>query len=289
MTVEQWLHTAVQRLCAAGDMDAKFDAECMLMDVLDVDRARLRLRHAASLDDHALDKLESWLLRRVSGEPLQYIEGFAYFMGLQFFVDERVLIPRQDTETLCELALKELKSFTAPEVLDLCTGSGALAVSIAALCPNARVSAADLSRDALEVARLNAERLSAKVEFFQGDMFSAVSDKKFDVIVCNPPYLTEEDMQTLQREVRHEPSMALDGGNDGLNFYRRIADALPEALNAGGRALLEVGHTQAAQVAELLLHSMPHAQVYKEKDLCGVERVVVLRKESAGLRQGRCP
>ena len=193
-------------------------------------------------------------------------------MGLEFYVDRRVLIPRQDTETLCEAALAFLRDRAAPRVLDLCTGSGALAVTIAASQPDASVVACDISEEALCVARENAAGLN--ISFARGDLFAAV-EGAFDVIVCNPPYLTEEDMLSLQREVRYEPPLALRGGADGLDFYRRIARELPLRLRRA--AFFEVGAGQAKDVAQILRAAFP-GRCEVTRDLAGIERVVSIER-----------
>ena len=159
-------------------------------------------------------------------------------------------------------------------MLDLCTGSGALAVAIAAHHADARVTATDICADALAVAQGNARRCGVSIEFLQGDMFEPVKGRRFDLIVCNPPYLSAADMRALQLEVRHEPALALYGGHDGLDFYRRIASALPGHLNPGAVAMLEVGAGQAADAKALLAASMPHGLITARKDLAGIERVL---------------
>ncbi len=212
------------------------------------------------------------LARRESGEPLQYVEGFASFYGRRFQVDPRVLIPRSDTETLCEAALKRLKP--GMRVLDLCAGSGILAITLAMEAPGAFVTGADISHDALEVARENARLLGSVVEWARGDLFEAVSGA-FDLIVCNPPYLTKADMLCLQPELAYEPRLSLYGGADGLDFYRRIAPELPERLNPGGWALFEVGLGQAADAAGML-KSLGRIELIK--DICGADRVVSLER-----------
>jgi release factor glutamine methyltransferase len=202
-----------------------------------------------AVDEAALQWFERALARRESGEPLQYVEGFAYFYGREFHVDPRVLIPRGDTEALLEAALKRVRP--GARVLDLCTGSGILAISLKLSEPEARVTGADISGEALMVARENAHRLGPCVEWAEGDLFGAV-EGAFDLIVCNPPYLSKEDMENLQREVAREPRLALDGGPDGLCFYRRIVRALPRRLNPGGSALFELGLGQAGAVSGML-------------------------------------
>jgi len=264
MTVSEWRRRAEGRL---SPEDA-YDARLLICAALDVNPGQLSLMGGRQLTEAELSALDGMLARRGDGEPVQYIEGKAYFMGLAFNVDKRVLIPRQDTETLCEEALNFLKPIRNPAVLDMCTGSGALAVSIAALMPGSSVTAVDISADALEVAKSNAEMNRVKVEFVLSDGFTALDGRKFDLIVCNPPYLTDEDMNELQREVRREPELALRAGEDGLMFYRRFAKEAPEHLLPGGAIMFEVGMGQAQDVRRLL----GGGDIIK--DLCGVERVV---------------
>ena len=272
MLARDLLKDAIRRLTASGSPDPEADAMWLLSDALRVHRGALPLRLDGDVAGDDLMWFQEALLRREGGEPLQYVEGFAYFYGRRFLVDPRVLIPRSDTETLCEAALGRLGP--GVRALDLCTGSGILAVTMALEVPGLDVTGADISGDALEVARENARRLGAAVEWARGDLFGAVSGA-FDLIACNPPYLTEADMLCLQPEVAREPGLALYGGADGLDFYRRIALELPERLNPGGRALFEVGLGQAGDVAGMLA---PLGQVQIIKDICGADRVVSLER-----------
>ncbi|MDR3084856.1 MAG: peptide chain release factor N(5)-glutamine methyltransferase [Christensenellaceae bacterium] len=208
------------------------------------------------------------LARRKAGEPAQYILNKAWFMGLALYVDERVLIPRQDSETLCEAALRLAKERGYLAALDLCTGSGAIALALAAHSTLA-VSAADLSPGALEVAARNAKELGLSIALFQGDLFQAVKGRRFDLIACNPPYLSQSDLAALQPELRWEPTLALDGGRDGLDFYRRLAAEAGGFVNEGGALLMEVGFTQAGSVKALFAQK---TEVLL--DLNGIRRVV---------------
>lgn len=276
-SIAQWQKQAVRQLAGQGNPDAKPDADWMLCQTLNLGRGQLRLFGERALMPEQCSALDAMLIRRMKGEPLQYILGNQPFMGLDFRVDSRVLIPRQDTETLCEAALEALKTMQAPEVLDLCTGSGALAVSISRLCPGARVCASDLSPDALTLARENARRLGAAVVFFEGDLFEPMKGRRFDLIVTNPPYIPREDLSALQAEVQREPRMALDGGTDGLDFYRRIAREAPQYLKNGGLLMAEVGVGQAGEVKALFDAALGGSGSIL-RDLCGIERVVCARK-----------
>lgn len=279
MTARAWLAEAVSRLQSSGSPDARVDAEWLLCDALETERFRLRFRLGEELSPETARWLESALERRIAGEPLQYIEGFAVFMGRRFIVDERALIPRQDTETLCEFALDWIANRRV-RVLDLCTGGGALAVCIIAECPDADVSASDISEAAIDLARQNARLHGVEIGFFVGDLFAPLGDSRFELIVCNPPYLSEADMRTLQSEVRHEPQLALFGGRDGLDFYRRIASELPARLLPGGMAAFEVGDGQAEAVKKLLLDALPGASCGFVADLNGKNRVVYASRQN---------
>lgn len=277
MTFGEWIAAARAELERAGNPDAQVDARLLVCGLCDLAPGRLAGICGQEMPAALHAELERRLDRRLSGEPLQYIEGAAYFMGLKFAVDSRVLIPRQDTETLCEQALTFLRGYTGAEVLDLCTGSGAIAISVARLQPGLRVTATDMSSDALSVASENAHLNGVYVRFMQGDLFEPVSGERFDAILCNPPYLTADDMVHLQTEVACEPRMALFGGEDGLMFYRHLAHEVYRHLKPGGYALFEVGDGQAAEVLRLMSENAMCAASGTVKDLPGVERVVWIR------------
>lgn len=273
MTGREWLKQARARFEAADNADAAWDADWMLSEGLGCTRAQMRLRRDDALSQDILCRLNEWLSRRLDGEPLQYILGSTGFMGLELRCDERALIPRQDTETLVELALERIKGLKKPRVLDLCCGTGAIGLSVAHYRPDARVLLTDVSGDALSLAEENRRLLGAgNASLAQGDLFDAASGQTFDLILTNPPYLTQQDMDALQREVRLEPALALFGGADGLAFYRRIAAQCAGFLAPGGRILLEVGQGQAQQVCALFAPPMGRTDMHR--DLCGIERVV---------------
>ena len=200
-------------------------------------------------------------------------------MGLTLYVDSRVLIPRQDTETLVEAAIVELQGMQEPKLLDLCAGSGAIGLSIKTLLPRVDVTLSDISAGALEVVRKNAHELGADVTIRHGDLFKAVGREKFDLIASNPPYIPKADMARLQKEVTFEPELALDGGLDGLDFYRRIAEGAARHLNEGGCIYLEVGEGEARSVKELLENHLNCRESGVIKDLNGIDRIVWARTE----------
>jgi release factor glutamine methyltransferase len=242
--------------------------------VLDAPRLLVVASGETPLTDARAEQFFTLVARRQSREPLQYILGTQPFMGCSFCVDERVLIPRQDTETLCEQAL-----LNAPEqgaVLDLCTGSGALAVVIKKAMPALLVCASDVSEAAISLAQKNARENGADIDFRQGDLFEPFQNERFDMIVSNPPYIPTGELATLQEEVRREPALALDGGEDGLSFYRRIAREAPAHLKENGVLLMEIGWDQAQAVLNLLTDA-GFSGLQVVRDTAGRDRVVIAR------------
>lgn len=277
MTVRTLIKDGAARLAAAGVPDPRLDAEYLLAEALHVPRLNLLLSMETAVPSAAAGQFESSLRRREKREPLQYILGTQPFFGLTLTVTSDVLIPRGDTETLCEWALDALPRAVPARVLDLCTGSGALAIAIGHERPQAQVTAADISPAALAVARQNACALQVPVRFLQGDLFAPVAGQVFDLIVSNPPYIPTGDLPGLQREVRFEPSLALDGGADGLDFYRRILRDAPRHLLAEGRLGLEIGDGEADAVAAMMASDFEDVRTLC--DLGGRARVVAGRKK----------
>lgn len=250
MTIREVLKQAAARLNDAGVPNGDYDAAVMLAHVLGEDALMLRMNSWKQMPQDKLEEYESILARREKREPMQYILGSTGFMGLDFHVEPGVLCPRPDTEILCEEALRRLKP--GARVLDIGTGSGALAVSIAKLGKDCSVTAVDVSDTALRVAQGNAERNGVQVRFVKSDCFAALEGEKFDMIVSNPPYISREEMAQLMPEVLAEPELALFGGEDGLDFYRRISREAGAYLNEGGCLLFEIGWLQKDAVSALL-------------------------------------
>ena len=277
MTVLEALRGAEKRLAAVPD--PRLDAEYLLAETLRLGRLELLLNKQRALTAAEQGAFEALLARREKREPLQYILGSQSFMGFSFKTDPRALIPRFDTEALCEEALALLRPGDA--VLDLCTGTGALAVALKKLCPQARVTASDVSREALSLARENAQALGAEVRFVEGDLFQPLAGERFQGIVSNPPYIPSGLRGRLQPEVEKEPALALFAGADGLDFYRRIAKEAPDYLLPGGWLALEIGDGQGEAVAALLKAQFEAIRILK--DLSGLPRVVSARlKEGEG-------
>lgn len=250
MTIREVLKQATARLEQAGVPNADYDAAVMLGHVLHEDALMLRANSWKEMPKEKLEGYEAIIVRREAREPMQYILSSTGFMGLEFHVEPGVLIPRPDTEILCEEALRRLAP--GARVLDIGTGSGALAVSIARLGKGCDVTAVDISDTALAIARGNAEKNGANVRFVKSDCFAALAGEKFDMIVSNPPYINSEEMAQLMDEVRQEPELALFGGEDGLDFYRRISREAGAHLHEGGCLLFEIGWQQKDAVSDLL-------------------------------------
>jgi release factor glutamine methyltransferase len=284
-TIQKLLPAGMDILCSAGDENYETDAELLLCFVLGVDKLKLFLNQYLEVTDESYARYRELLRRVADGEPLQYVTGESYFMGHRFAVGPAVLIPRPETEVLCDLAiriLRERAEAAAPRVLDLCTGSGALAISIALALPSVQLTASDISPAALAVARANAEALgaSARIVFASGDLFDGLAlpgeegGERYDMIVTNPPYIRTDDISGLSREVRdHEPLQALDGGVSGLDFYHRIAPAAGRYLTAGGILLTEIGWDQGTEV-KAALSAAGFSEVKVMQDLSGRDRIV---------------
>ena len=196
-------------------------------------------------------------------------------MKMDFYVDENVLIPRPDTEILVEEVIKIASRMNKPKILDLCTGSGAIAISIAKNVPDAEVYGIDISSKAIEVAKKNGKQLGVKVKFIKSNLFDKLEKNKFDIIVSNPPYIKKDIMKSLSEEVRKEPELALDGGIDGLDFYRKITKQAIDYLKFGSYLCYEIGYDQKEEVIDIINEQGNYSKPYCKKDLGGNDRVIV--------------
>lgn len=284
MTVDAWLRWAEARLSSAGLDSPRLEAEWLLAHVLRLPRMQLTLETQRQLTPSERETVDPLIDQRCGRVPSQHLIGTAAFLRHELVVDRRVLVPRPETEGLAILAIHHLRRTSnehpVVRVLDFGTGSGALILSIAAELPSIEVHALDLSADALEVASLNADRLQlgGRVHFLQSDGFRQLPPGlRFDLIVSNPPYIPTAEIQTLAPEVREfDPRLALDGGTDGLWFYRYLATESGRHLLPGGYLMMELGFDQAAEVAEIFKAAgWAHESV--EKDLSGIERVLIVR------------
>lgn len=273
VTRREWWRQATARLQESGCEDAAFDARCLLEDIGGLPRGNHP--DEVPLSTTVEDRLSAALDKRAAGYPLQYILGQWDFLSLTLSVGEGVLIPRPDTEVLCEEAARRLGR--SPRVLDLCAGSGCVGLGVASLRPDAEVTAIELSERALPYLQENIARYPAlQVTALQGDVLTDAPrfSAEYDAILSNPPYIPTDDLSGLQREVRYEPEMALDGDTDGLRFYRVIASEWSHKLRPGGLCAVEVGIGQAPAVAALFT-AAGLTDVQCIRDLGHVERVVL--------------
>ena len=277
------------RLSKANCPDAKIDAEELFCFLTGMDKVGVFLKAEEEVDGETEEKYMELIARRAERIPLQHITGVQEFMGYRFRVDPDVLIPRQDTETLVTEAAKviqevprqkltffeKLRGGKEWDVLDLCCGSGAVGISLAKICSNIKVTASDISEKAVEKAAENARALHTKVKFVTGDMFEPVSGKRFDMIVTNPPYIRTNMISILQDEVKeHEPLSALDGGRDGLDFYRIIVREAADHLKDDGFLLMEIGSDQGEDLRKMLKDDGRYTPAEVIRDLPGKDRVV---------------
>jgi len=275
-TIGSLVKWAIDDFRARGIENPRLDAELLVAHALGIDRMRVILDAERPLEGAELAALRDLVKRRRAYEPIAYLRGEREFYGLRFRVDKRVLVPRPDTEALVDVALARTSHVSmSMRQLDLCTGSGCVAIAMARQRPTAKVLASDVSLDALAVARENALRLGAyNVGFVESDLFAAFAGKRFDVITANPPYIPTGEIATLQPDVReHEPRLALDGGADGLALVRRIVAEAPEHLVPGGVLAIEVGAGEAPAAMELF-RERGFTDVRADRDIARIERVV---------------
>ena len=283
MTIREVLINIRERLQNAGIEDFEYESWAFLDWKLYIDRAEFYMNPNGEVKEELLAEVESVLKQREQRVPLQYL------------MDERVLIPRQDTECLVELAVEDIrnrktqnrcesnntadqKNEQKVKVLDLCTGSGCIGISVAKLCPDTEVTLADISEGALSVAKKNAQNLDAGVTLIKGNLFENI-EGRFDYILSNPPYIPSEVIEGLMPEVKeHEPRLALDGEADGLSFYREIINEAPDYLNPDGRIYFEIGAEQGEDLTHLM-NERGFSEVKVHKDLAGLDRVVIGKKQ----------
>lgn len=242
--------------------NARFEAELIVMSAVGINRTQLVLDSRRDVTEEQRERVSEMVKRRQSGEPLQYILGECEFMSLDFYVESGVLIPRSDTETLVEAVIEKTDENKNMKILDICTGSGCIGISTAHFRSSAYVDLIDISDKAIEIAKKNIVRnnVQSRVKVQKMDILNEYPSEKYDIVVSNPPYIETEVIDTLQTEVKnHEPRLALDGGEDGLIFYRRITGIAPEILKKGGMLAFEIGYNQGKAVSALM-----------EKNFCDV-------------------
>lgn len=279
MTIREILNKYIKELSEISDTP-KLDTEMILQKILgDVDRIYIQLNLDKNLTDNQMENFNKMISERLNGRPIAYIVNNREFMGLDFFVEEGVLIPRPDTETLVEEVIEITKDKENLEIVDIGTGSGAISVSLAKYIKNCKIYSLDISEKALNIGEKNAinNNVDKKIEFIKSDLFTGIKDKniKLDVIVSNPPYIPKKDIDTLHTQVKdYEPYIALEGGDDGLDFYKSITKQSTMYLKENGILAFEVGHDQATDVSNIMKNN-GYSKIYTKKDLQGIDRVVI--------------
>ena len=274
MNSRELLKQAASELRQAGVPDPVYDSAALLSFVTGHPPLALRLDDSFEPSETQRDTFRNLMDRRKSREPLQYLLGTVSFRGLELLTEPGVLIPRPETELLAEWAEERLRGLMAPEILDLCCGSGCLGLSLKKALPDARVTLSDVSRDAIRLTRKNSERLGTDCEILQGDLFHPVAGRRFDCILSNPPYIPSAECGLLQEEVLREPRLALDGGEDGMDFYRRIAAEAPVHMKTTGLLMLEVGIREAEKTADLMRECGAVRTEIRE-DMAGIPRMIL--------------
>ena len=275
MTIKQAITKGMIMLKSNNVESPKLKARLLLQYVLDKPR-----QYIIVYDNKEIDKQQQWqyfvnIEKLTKGIPLQHITHRQEFMKMDFFFYENVLIPRPDTEILVEEVIKIAQKYNSPRILDLCTGSGAIAISLKKFVPNADITAVDISEKALEIAQKNAKKLETKINFLKSDLFDKLDNKKFDIIVSNPPYIRKDEIKKLSEEVQKEPKIALDGGEDGLDFYRIIAEQAINYLKTGSFLCFEIGYNQKNDVIKIIEDEQNYKNTYCKKDLYGNDRIII--------------
>lgn len=278
MNIKQALEEAKNILKSNNFEDSNIIAKELLSYVLKKDNVYLTINLDNDLTDIEYDEFTKCIKEIIDGKPLQYITQKQEFMGMKFFVNEDVLIPQPDTEILVETVLDICKRYgkQSLRILDLCTGSGAIAIPLSKIL-NTQVFASDVSTKALEVAEKNNVLNNSKVEFIESNLFEQINGEKFDIIVSNPPYIKNEEIKSLSKQVQNEPYIALAGGEDGLDFYRKIIDEAYKHINKNGYLCLEIGYDQKEDLIKLIKQNENYEYENCIKDLSNNDRCIIAK------------
>lgn len=290
MNIQELRKTVHDKLIKCGIEDASFKTDLLICHILNMSKTELLLKYNQIVDQVTEESINKSLLDIINGKPIQYIINKQEFMGLEFYVDENVLIPQPDTETLVEEAIKRIYAMHKNnkqkiKILDLCTGSGAIAISIDTYIKKqieqgkmkdlkVEFVATDISEKAIEVAKRNAKLHNANIKFIVSDMFDNIYETDFDLIVSNPPYIETKTIPTLSKEVQNEPHIALDGGEDGLELYRIIARQGFKYMKKEGSIIVEIGYNQKESIIQLFRKYIEYVNIKCLKDLGGNDRLV---------------
>lgn len=279
MTISELIKKGIIELKNGNIEEPKLKARLLMQYVLNKSRQYVIVNDREELDNIKEKQYLEEIKILKKGVPIEHITHQKEFMKLSFFVDKNVLIPRQDTEILVEEVINIAQKNNAKKILDLCTGSGAIAVSLAKYLPQAEITAIDISNEALKIAKKNAisNNVENQITFISSDMFTNLNEEKFDIIVSNPPYIKTNVIKNLDIQVQNEPYIALDGGKDGLDFYKKIINESYQYLKYNGYLCLEIGFDQKIDVIELIENTESFTGTYSKKDLFDNDRIIVTR------------
>ena len=279
MNIKEALNKGMIILKTKNIESSKIKARLLMQYVLKKDRQYLIVYDNKELTKNEENLFFKSIDKHINGTPIQYITNMQEFMKMNFFVNENVLIPRQDTEILVEEVIKIAKRINAIKILDLCTGSGIIGISLAKYLENVQITSVDISEKALRVAKKNSKinEVENKITFIKSDLFSKLENQKFDIIVSNPPYIRKDVIKKLDKQVQNEPTIALDGGFDGLDFYRKIIKNSYEYMKTGAYLCLEIGYDQKDDVIDLINAQDKYINTYSKKDLYDNDRIVVTK------------
>lgn len=302
MNIREALEYGIDLLKKNNINESILKTRIILANILNNNKEYLLVHENEEINDSLLNVFKISIQKLCNGIPLQYITNKQEFMGVEFYVDENVLIPQPDTEILVEEVINICRGLGTTigdqhknkynkdiNILDLCTGSGAIGISIAKNVKNSKITLSDISKETLKVAEKNFKNIvgtksisaqeNNKIKIIQSDLFKNINDK-FDIIVSNPPYIKSDLIKNLDKEVQHEPKIALDGGKDGLEIYKRIISKADNFLNADGYLCLEIGYDQKEEVSNLIMAEGKYREIYSKKDLAGNDRIIVCKKEN---------
>lgn len=279
LTIKEVLVYCINELKKENIEEPILKAKMLVSNVLKRSKEYLMINEKEEISESNFNKIKEDVVRLSKGKPIQYVIGKQEFFGLDFLVNESVLIPQPDTEILVEETISLVKQIKANKLLDLCTGSGAIAISIAKNVEITNIVATDISKTALEIAKKNCENNGIEnIKLLHSDVFESINEK-FNIIVSNPPYIKTNVIETLSAEVKSEPHIALDGGQDGLEFYKKIINEAYEYLEKDGYLCLEIGYDQKEEVIKLAKLSKKYNKIYSKKDLSENDRIIVCQKE----------
>ncbi|MCI8362021.1 MAG: peptide chain release factor N(5)-glutamine methyltransferase [Clostridia bacterium] len=278
MKIKELIMYGKNLLTANNIEDANLISKLLAEFILNMSKAQILVNDKKEISEDEKTRYYLALIEIIQGMPIQYITNNQEFMKLNFYVDKNVLIPQPDTEILVEEVINIIND-TSVKVLDICTGSGCIGTSIAKYTKNTTITMSDISSRALNIAKSNYIKNmedTSKVQFIQSDMFKNIKEK-YDIIVSNPPYIESKEINKLEKQVQNEPHIALDGGEDGLQFYRKLANEAHKFLNENGYLCMEIGYNQKQAVIQLLKENKNYKEIYSKKDLSGNDRMIIAK------------